>query len=172
MVGVGGILLAAATVIILAAMPRRATLRLQLIAVAAASIVLAGLSASRAADYDPGGNPAQTLAAVMAARQRGAAVEIRGICYSACALKLAAGSGTCVAPNSQIGVHEVRQSSTPWNYQGGVRNNLWTGFFEGMLPACARDLFAQRQGFASGRLIVASGVEILHACPAIHACAG
>jgi hypothetical protein len=40
-----------------------------------------------------------------------------------------------------------------------------------MLPACARDLFNARHGFASGKLAVASGSEILRACPTIRACA-
>src|SRR5437016_1824216 len=103
--GLAWLLIAAATgtAIILIALPRRAPLRLQLLAVAAAIVALVLFSNSHAADYDPGGNPAQALAEIMAARQRGEAVEIRGICYSACALKLAAGSGTCVSPNSQIG---------------------------------------------------------------------
>ena len=79
---------AAGAVMILIALPRRAPLRLQLLAVAAAIVALLLFSNSHAADYDPGGNPVQTLAEIMAARQRGEAVEIRGICYSACALKL------------------------------------------------------------------------------------
>ena len=174
MEGAGWLLIAVATeaVIVLVAMPRRAALQLQLVAIAAAVIGLAMLNSSRAADYDPGGSPLAAMAEITAARQRGETVEIRGICYSSCALKLAARGKMCVSPTSQIGVHEVRQASMPLGYQGGIRDNLWTGFFQGMLPTCARNLFNSRQGFDSGRLTVVAGYQILAACPTIPACAG
>ncbi len=107
----------------------------------------------------------------MAARNRGEEVPIRGMCISSCALKLAAGKGLCVSPTASISVHEVRRVSLSGDYAKGVRNNLWTGFFEGMLPACARDLFNARHGFDSGRLFVVSGNDILRVCPTIRSCA-
>ena len=139
----------------------------------AIAMTIASLSAqnsSLAANYDPGGNPAVVMAQVSAARHGGEAIEIKGICYSSCALKLAGGSKMCVSPSSQIGVHEVRNASRTEDYQRGTRNELWTAFFQGMLPACARDLFNARRGFTGGQLTVVSGSDILHACPAIHAC--
>jgi hypothetical protein len=122
-------------------------------------------------EYDPGGNPVLAMAKVSDAGRRGEEVAIRGICNSSCALKLAAGKNLCVSPQAEIGVHEVRSVSRPLDYAGGVRDNLWTGFFEGMMPACARDLFAERHGFTSGRLAMVSGTEILRACPTMRSCA-
>jgi hypothetical protein len=122
-------------------------------------------------EYDPGGNPVLAMAKVSDAGRRGEEVAIRGICNSSCALKLAAGKNLCVSPRAEIGVHEVRSVSRPLDYARGVRDNLWTGFFEGMMPACARDLFAARHGFTSGRLAMVSGNEILQACPTMRSCA-
>ena len=122
--------------------------------------------------YDPGGDPKQAMFDANDALIHGRQVEIKGACYSSCALKLAAGPRMCISPQSRIGVHEVRSSSRAGDYVGGVRDELWTGFFAGMLPACTRELFAARDGFASGRLTMASGSEILKACPSMHACAG
>lgn len=124
----------------------------------------------RSPEYDPGGSPVEALMRIIEAQRRGEEVAIRGVCSSSCALKLSAGRNLCVSPTAEIGVHEVRQTPVPWSYAAGTRDNLWTGFFQGMLPACARDLFNARQGFASGRLAVVSGGEILRACPTIRAC--
>ena len=166
------IALATSAIAILVATPRRVAVQPQPAAVVAIIVALVMINGSLAGEYNPGGNPAQTLAQVSAARHRGEAIEIRGVCYSACALKLAAGTRVCVSPTSQIGVHEVRRASLPWGYQAGVRDNLWTGFFERMLPPCARDLFGSRHGFDTGRLTMVSGSDMLRACPAIQACAG
>jgi len=137
----------------------------------AAVVLLPTFTGCAGVDYDPGGSPILAMEKVSDARRRGEAVEIRGICYSSCAIKLAAGKNLCVSPDAKIGVHEVRSSPRPWDYAGGVRQDLWTAFFEGMLPACARDLFKARHGFDSGRLAVVSGDDILRACPEIRACA-
>jgi len=171
-VGTSWLILAAAAIIALVALPRTAGLHLQLPLIAMAIVVLLAFDGCVGEEYDPGGNPVLAMAKISDARKRGEEVAIRGICASSCALKLAAGSNLCVSPKSEIGVHEVRDVSRPWDYAGGVRDNLWTGFFEGMLPACARDLFEARQGFAGGRLAMVSGSEILRACPTIRACAG
>jgi hypothetical protein len=160
----------AATYIALVTIPLKANVNLRFIGTVAVIVVLVAFNC-RAAEYDPGGDPALVMSQVMAARQRGETVEIRGICYSACALKLAAGSKLCVSPTSRIGVHEVRQASFPWGYQQGARDHLWTGFFAGMLPACARQLFNERHAFDGGRLAVVAGYEILGACPTIRTCA-
>jgi len=169
--GVVWLTLATAAIIGLAAIPRKAGLQLKCLAVTMALIVLVPFDGSVGAEYDAGGNPALAMAKVMEARQRGEEVAIRGTCNSSCALKLAAGRNLCVSPQSEIGVHEVRRVSRPGDYGAGVRDDLWTGFFEGMLPACARDLFSARHAFTSGTLIVVSGSEILRACPMIRACA-
>ena len=170
-VGVSWLALATATNIILVLLPKSAGLPAQCFVISTAIVVLLMFSGCVESQYDPGGSPTLALAKVSSARRRDEAVAIRGICNSSCALKLAAGSNLCVSPRSEIGVHEVRTVSRPWDYAGGVRDNLWTGFFEGMLPACARDLFDARHGFASGRLTVVSGNDILRACPTIRACA-
>jgi len=176
-------LLALVTVIALAALPRRAPLGLHWFAIAMATIVIiapaagasennigAGVQPISWQEYDPGGDPVQAMLRVVQARKRGEEVPIRGVCYSSCALKLSAGPNLCVSPTAQIGVHEVRRVSRPNDYAGGMRDALWTGFYEGMIPACARNLFSARNGFASGWLVTASGTEILRACPTIRAC--
>jgi hypothetical protein len=121
--------------------------------------------------YDPGGDVRIRVAAALDARRRGASVEIRGICYSACALKLASGRRVCVAPDATIGIHEVRAAQAR-DYADGARNDLLTGFFEGLLPRCAADLFASRHGFDSGRITTFSGRDVLNACPQFAVCAG
>ena len=170
-VGVSWLILATATIIALVAIPRHAGLHLQGLVIAIAVAVLLTFDGCVGDEYDPGGNPVLAMAKVSDARSRGEAVAIRGTCNSSCALKLAAGRSLCVSPRSEIGVHEVRTALRPGDYAGGVRDNLWTGFFEGMLPACARDLFNVQHGFSSGRLAVVSGSDILRACPNIRACA-
>lgn len=119
-------------------------------------------------EYDPGGSPDLALARVETARERGAEVAIRGVCFSACALKLSA-SRLCVSPSAQIGVHEVRRTSEG-DYEHGTRDEMRTAFFAAMLPQCARTLFAERGGFRSGRLVTATGLEVLAACPEIKRC--
>ena len=155
----------------LVAIGRKAGLAMQAAVIALASAVLLLFSVSDGfAQYDPGGDPVRAMVEIMAAQRRGEEVPIRGICLSSCALRLSAGRNLCVSPNAEIGVHEVRKTSLPWSYSAGVRDNLWTGFFEGMLPVCARNLFHARYGFAGGRLAMVSGEEILRACPTIRAC--
>ena len=137
--------------------------------VAAAALVvtaLAGCGGSR----DHGGSVVAAGTTTLQARAAGQPVEIRGTCYSACALKLASGSGLCIAPSARIGVHEVRRAVSPASYPLGQRDNLATAFFQTLLPRCARDLFASLHGFASGALTVVSGRDILAACPQIRAC--
>ena len=166
------LILAIAAIVALIAVPRRAGLHIQCVVIGIGIVVLLMFEGcSGQVEYDAGGSPALALAKVSEARRRGEEVAIRGACNSSCALKLAAGNNLCVSPKAEIGVHEVRRTSRPWGYEAGVRDNLWTGFFEGMLPACARDLFNVRHGFSSGRLAVVSGSEILRACPTIRACA-
>lgn len=121
--------------------------------------------------YDPGGDVRERIVEALAAQQDGAPVEIRGACYSACALKLASGRGVCVARNAVIGVHEVR-ATTPSDYADGMRDDFFTGVFEGLLPACVDRLFASRHAFDSGRLVTFSGRDVLSACPQIAACSG
>ena len=111
------------------------------------------------------------IAAAIEAQVDGAPVEIRGACYSACALKLASGRGVCVARDAVIGVHEVREASQA-DYGDGARSDQFTGFFEDMLPRCAERLFASRHAFDSGDLVTFSGQDILAACPQIAACPG
>ena len=136
-----------------------------------AAVAIPLLTGCAAQEYDPGGDPRKIWAEVIVARDRGEEVAIRGTCNSSCALKLTAGKSLCIAPTAEIGIHEVRGVSLPGDYQEGVRDNLWTGFFEGMLPACARDLFNARHAFDSGRLFVVSGNDILRVCPTIRSCA-
>ena len=99
-------------------------------------------------------------------------VEVRGACYSACALKLGSGNGVCVAPSARIGVHEVRRAVSPASYAVGERDMLATAFFETLLPVCARELFASLHGFDGGALTVVSGQDILSACPQFRSCPG
>ena len=139
-------------------------------AAALGAIVLRSLAAC-GGGWDPGGDVVAAGKAVLEARRQGSPVAIRGVCFSACALKLGAGAGLCVSPNAAIGVHEVRRAPRPSDYQSGARDNLATGFFEGLLPRCADDLFAARRGFDSGRLTVVSGRDILAACPQMRPCA-
>jgi hypothetical protein len=169
--GIAWLIFATAAIITLVALPQRAGLHLQCLGIGVAIVVLLAFDGCVGVEYDGGGSPVLAMAKVSDAGRRGEEVAIRGTCNSSCALKLAAGSSLCVSPRSEIGVHEVRRVSRPGDYAGGVRDDLWTGFFEGMLPACARDLFTARHGFASGRLAVVSGNEILRACPTIRACA-
>jgi hypothetical protein len=131
--------------------------------------VLALMCGCRA--YDPGGDLRGRVAQALDAQRRGAAIEIRGVCYSACALKLASGNSLCIAPDAVIGVHEVRAAHR-WDYAGGMRDDLLTGFFEGMLPYCVDSLLVSRHAFDSGRIVTVSGQEVLNACPQIGACAG
>ena len=121
--------------------------------------------------YDPGGDVRGRIADLLAAQQEGAPVEIRGACYSACALKLASGPGVCVARSAVVGVHEVR-ATAPRDYADGMRDDFFTGVFEGLLPACVDRLFASRHAFDSGELVTFSGREILSACPQFSACSG
>ncbi len=169
--GVVWFALALTAIVALVALPRRAGILLQAAVIGLGAVVLVTFDGCVGAEYDAGGSPVLAIAKVTEARNRGEEVAIRGTCNSSCALRLAAGSSLCVSPQAEIGVHEVRRVSRPGDYERGVRDNLWTGFFEGMLPACARDLFNARRGFASGRLAVVSGSEILQACPSIRACA-
>jgi hypothetical protein len=169
--GVAWFALAVTAIVALVALPRGAGLRLQSVVIGLGVVVLVTFEGCVGQEYDAGGNPVLAMANVTEARNRGEEVAIKGTCNSSCALRLAAGSSLCVSPQAEIGVHEVRRVSRLGDYQRGVRDNLWTGFFEGMLPACARDLFNARHGFASGRLAVVSGAEILRACPTIRACA-
>lgn len=160
--------LAAATVLALYLLRGRIGLGPNALAVSAAMLVL--LSLPGCAPYDPGGDMLAASQKMFAARAQNKPVEIRGACYSACALKLGSGSGVCVAPSAQIGVHEVRQVDSVWDYRQGARDSLATAFFEGLLPYCARTAFSERRGFDSGQLVVMSGAEVLSACPQIHPC--
>src|SRR5713226_9722896 len=110
------LILAISAIIALVAIPRRGGLDLQCIVIGFAIVVLLTFDGCIGEEYDPGGNPALTMAKVSDARRRGEAVEIRGICYSSCALKLAAGNSLCVSPKSEIGVHEVRDVSRHADY--------------------------------------------------------
>lgn len=168
--GIAWLLLATATVTALVALPRRAGLPLQSAVIGLGAVLLTTFDGCAGREYDAGGNPVATLAQVTEARHLGQEVAIRGVCNSSCALKLAAGRNLCVSPEAEIGVHEVRRVSRPGDYQGGVRDNLWTGFFAGMMPPCVRSLLAQRNGFASGELVAVSGRDVLAACPTIRAC--
>lgn len=169
--GVSRFKTAIATIIALVVCHLKGKLRAQIPLICMAIFVLLGFDGCVGQEYDPGGSPTLALAKMSDSIRQGREVAIRGTCNSSCALKLAAGKNLCVSPRSEIGVHEVRNLSRPLDYAGGVRNELWTGFFEGMLPACARDLFNAKQGFTSGRLAMVSGGEILRACPTIRACA-
>src|SRR5438105_3289417 len=120
-------LLALAAVVALVALPRRAALHLQGIAIVMAGLVLVTFDGCSGQEYNAGGDPVVTLAHVSQARVRGEDVAIRGTCNSSCALKLAAGRNLCVSPAAQIGVHEVRRVSHSGDYDGGVRDELWTG---------------------------------------------
>ena len=168
--GIAWLILAVVAVAALIALPRGAGLPLQGGTIGLAIVLLVTFEGCVGRDYDAGGSPVLALAQVVEARQHGDEVAIRGVCNSSCALKLAASSNLCVSPEAEIGVHEVRLVSRPGDYAGGVRDNLWTGFFEGMLPACARELFRARRGFAGGELVVVSGRDLLSACPTIRAC--
>jgi hypothetical protein len=121
--------------------------------------------------YDPGGDMRQRIAQAVETQRRGTAIEIRGVCHSACALKLASGNSVCIARDAVIGVHEVRLAHR-WNYAGGMRDDLFTGFFEGMLPPCVDSLLVSRHAFDSGRIVTVSGQDILNACPQFATCAG
>jgi hypothetical protein len=136
---------------------------------AAATLVLAGI-AGCGGMRDTGGSVVAASTAMLQARASGQPVEIRGTCYSACALKLASGNGLCIAPSARIGVHEVRRAISPARYGLGARDDFATAFFETLLPRCAHDLFASLHGFGSGTLTVVSGRDILAACPQIRAC--
>jgi hypothetical protein len=163
----GWLLLAAMIVIVLmkGARSSRFLARSPIIA-----IVLLTIAGCAGGEYDPGGDMILASTRATNARADNKHVEIRGICYSACALKLASGNGVCVAPSAWIGVHEVRRTTRRLDYAGGFRDDLLTEYFERMLPRCARDLYDARHGFDSGRLVVATGSEILGACPTIHRC--
>ena len=143
--------------------------RCRAIGAAAAALVVVGMAGCGGL-HDPGGNMVAAGTTMLQARADGHPVEIRGACYSACALKLAAGDGLCIAPSARIGVHEVRRAMSLASYGLGARDSLATAFFETLLPGCARDLFASLYGFESGALTVVSGRDILAACPQIRAC--
>lgn len=136
-----------------------------------AALILGSL-AGCGGNYDPGGGVVAASTTMLRARGSGERVEIRGACYSACALKLGAGTGVCVAPSARIGVHEVRRAASPASYALGRRDTLATAFFETLLPGCARDLFAGLHGFDGGAPTVVSGSDILSACPQIRSCPG
>ena len=121
--------------------------------------------------YDPGGELHPRIAAALSAQRSDARVEIRGVCNSACALKLASGRGVCIAPDAVIGVHEVRLARRS-NYAQGVRDDLFTGYFAAILPRCVDALLASRHAFDSGQLVTFSGQEILTACPQFSLCNG
>src|SRR5438094_10638784 len=125
--GASWLLLAAVAVIALLALPRRAGLHLQGVAIAMASLVLVTFDGCAPQEYNAGGDPVLAIARVSEAQRRGEQVAIRGTCNSSCALKLAAGRNLCVSPTAEIGVHEVRRVSRPGDYSGGVRDELWTG---------------------------------------------
>src|SRR5579863_5452527 len=72
--------------------------------------------------YDPGGSVRERMVEARAAQKIGARVEIRGACYSACALKLASGRGLCVSRSAVIGVHEVREAVLH-HYADGARDD-------------------------------------------------
>ena len=120
--------------------------------------------------YDPGGDVRGRAAQALEAQRRSTPMEVRGVCYSACALKLGSSSNVCVARDAVIGVHEVR-AARPSNYASGMRDDLFTGFFEGMLAPCVDALFASRHAFDGGRIVTVSGQEILNACPQFATCA-
>jgi len=143
--------------------------RLRRCGAATVIVLLATLCACQS--YDPGGSVRERMVAARAAHETGAQVEVRGACYSACALKLASGRGLCVSRNAVIGVHEVREA-TPRDYADGARDDASTRFFEMMLPRCAESLFASRHGFDSGDLVMFSGQEVLSACPQFATCTG
>ena len=160
------------TLAVLVIFPRQASLADQAAVIGIASIVLLMFSfTDGSAEYDSGGDPAIVMTSIIAAQRRGEEVAIRGVCLSSCALKLSAGNNLCVSPSAEIGVHEVRRAYSAQGYWAGVRDELWTGYFAGMLPGCARDLFNAQQGFGGGRLAMVSGRDILRACPTIRACA-
>jgi hypothetical protein len=121
--------------------------------------------------YDPGGDIRGRIAQALDAQRRGAATEIRGVCYSACVLKLASGTNVCVARDAVIGVHEVRAAQQK-DYAGGMRDDLFTGFFQGMLPRCVDLLLLNQHAFDSGQIVTVSGQDILNACPQFGACMG
>jgi len=147
----------------------RSALRADLPRIAAAAVSLLALAGCES--YDPGGDVMAASRSMFEAQAQGKPVEIRGMCYSACALKLGSGAGLCVAPSARIGVHEVRRVASPWDYRQGVRDELATGYFAGLLPMCARTAFSARHGFDSGSLVVLSGGELLSACPDMRPCA-
>ena len=169
-IGATWLILAICAIAALVALPRKAGLYLQFLAIAMSIAVLLTFAGCGREEYDPGGSPSQELASLSDASRLDEPVANRGVCNSSCALKLTAGRNLCVSPTAEIGVHEVRDASPSGNYAGGARDNLWTGFFEGMLPACARNLFNARDGFASGQLTVVSGSDVLQACPTMRAC--
>jgi hypothetical protein len=140
-----------------------------LLAMAMAGFFL-GAALSGCQPYDPGGDVRSRIAAAIEARRAGSPVEIRGECDSACALKLASGRRVCIDRGATIGVHEVRSGSRL--YANGERDDMFTGFFEALLPACAQRLFAAGGAFDGGDLVRFSGQQVLSACPQFTACPG
>jgi hypothetical protein len=116
--------------------------------------VLVGLAAC--VPYDPGG--------VFGAHQH---AEIRGVCLSSCAASLA--TARCISPDSLIGVHEVREARSVYDYDRGRRSEFGTAFLKASIPACARSTFPH-WAFAGPRLALVAGRTILRACPRLAAC--
>ena len=148
--------------------PNRA---LRALARIAAPLLCAWLPLAGCQPIDRGGDLNRRLELALSARQRAAPVEIRGECYSACALKLASGKGVCVSPNAVVGVHEVRNIGSR-SYADGMRDDFATGFFAALLPKCVEDLFRSRHAFDSGAITALSGRDILAACPQLVRCPG
>ncbi len=96
-------------------------------------------------------------------------IEIRGICASACVLKLGSGENLCISRYARIAVHEVRFEN-PAGYDAGERSEAATQRFRRFLPACVEKLFSERGAFDKGELTYASGTEVLSACPQIKPC--
>jgi len=119
-----------------------------------AAAVLVGLTAC--VPYDAGG--------VLGAHQH---AEIRGVCLSSCAASLA--TARCIAPDAVIGVHEVREARSVFDYQSGRRSEFGTAFLRASIPACARSSFP-RSAFAGPQLTLVSGQTILHSCPRLAIC--
>ncbi len=125
---------------------------------------------------DRGGDVGLYLSRAWSAKIEHLAVAIHGICYSACALKLASGENLCVDPLANIGVHEVRVPPPGANfadgisYQGWIRSEELTEVFRKALPPCAAGVFDKLDGFGSGLIMEVRGQDILDACPHIKPC--
>jgi hypothetical protein len=120
--------------------------------------------------HDPGGDLDEYLAFVRHSSQRHPVrFEIRGGCYSACAVKLGA-KDVRISSNLTIGIHEARRvKCAGGSYDAGIRDEEGTALYRASIPACARRIFDSRRAFDSNKITSFTGREVLDACPQIKA---